>query len=288
MTTTEGAATSSPEKSPSELKGEFDDEVEDATLMLDYAVSHGVLSSDGKKLDDLLVDAIKAAQDLAEGHELPSAADRSKFQKAYRDLAQFLAPVTAETLKATSSEHVVRSWLTPRQAKPLAVLWSRKLGAWTLLFVVVALTGSFLEYSYGPAPDRGFLARGELPTFEQAVQLVLYLLVPFTYGAIGACLYLLKACQFYIHSRQFDPLRISEYYNRMILGGVSGGMIVLLVEQISTGASDTGETATKLSAAALGFLAGYNNDLLFSAIERISNAILPKVGIETVQREKRR
>jgi len=288
MTATEGAAPSTPEKSQSELKAEFDDEVEDATLMLDYAVSHGVVSSDGKKLDDLLVDAIKAAQDLAEGHALPSGADRSKFQKAYRDLAQFLTPVTAETLKATSSDHAIRSWLAPRQPKPLAVLWSRKLGAWTLLFVAIALTGSFLEYTYGPSPDQGFHARGGFPSFEETVQLVLYLLVPFTYGAIGACLYLLKACQYYIHTRQFDPLRISEYYNRMILGGVSGGMIVLLVEQISTNGADTQETATKLSAAALGFLAGYNNDLLFSAIERISNAILPKVGIESVQRDKRR
>ena len=42
----------------------------------------------------------------------------------------------------------------------------------------------------------------------------------------------------------------------------------------------------QLSSAALGFLAGYNTDFLFTAIERVSAAILPKVGIDTVQKAK--
>jgi hypothetical protein len=32
--------------------------------------------------------------------------------------------------------------------------------------------------------------------------------------------------------RQFDPRRIPEYYNRMILGAVSGGMIVILLASL--------------------------------------------------------
>ena len=40
----------------------------------------------------------------------------------------------------------------------------------------------------------------------------------------------------------------------------------------------------QLSSAALGFLAGYNTDFLFSTIERVMAALLPKVGIDSVQR----
>ena len=31
------------------------------------------------------------------------------------------------------------------------------------------------------------------------------------------------------------------------------------------------------------FVAGYNSDFLFSALERVSAAILPKVGLDTVR-----
>jgi hypothetical protein len=105
-------------------------------------------------------------------------------------------------------------------------------------------------------------------------------MVPFTYGAIGACVALLKVCQAYIHMRQFDPRRIPEYHNRMILGAVSGGMIVILAGHLM---GDQGGEI-KLGEAALGFLAGYNSDLLFSAIERISTAILPRFAPDSSQR----
>lgn len=85
----------------------------------------------------------------------------------------------------------------------------------------------------------------------------------------------------YIQRHEFDPKRILEYYSRILLGVVSGGMVVLLVENLS----GDGNQTYHLSAAALVLLAGYNTDFLFSAIERIAAAILPKVGPETVQRQ---
>jgi hypothetical protein len=50
--------------------------------------------------------------------------------------------------------------------------------------------------------------------------------------------------------------------------------------------SGDGGTTIQLSAAALGFLAGYNTDFLFSTIERVMAALLPKVGIDSVQKAK--
>ena len=66
--------------------------------------------------------------------------------------------------------------------------------------------------------------------------------------------------------------------NRILLGMVSGGAIVLLYD---TGTDDT----LKISAAALGFVAGYSSDLLFNAVERVTAAILPKVGLDTLKKD---
>lgn len=259
-------------------KSSFDAEVADATLMLNFAIANGVSGPNNAKLSDAIIEAVKQAQDLAGKNEPPNAEERAKFEIAYRDLALFLHPVTAETLKATTDIFGIRSlFVTPWAAKSRAIVWSRKLTAWTLLFVALALIGEWFESVYGELPE--FSAIDVLPSFGQGLQVTLHILVPFTYGAIGACIFLLKTSHSYIHKRQFDPLRIPEYYSRMILGAVAGGMIVVLVRQV---AGDDG-AAISLSAAALGFLAGYNNDLLFAAIERISNALLPKIGWESIQ-----
>lgn len=261
-------------------KARFDEEVGDATLLLDFAIATGFATADGRKVDDELVNAIKLAQDLVGKPDLPSAEDRAAFERAYRDLARLLTPVTADTLKATSDEYGRRTYLAPLGQKSIAIIWSRKLSGWTILFVVIALFGNWLEEVYGPLPQGGQQALDTYPPFLQGLQFLLQILVPFTYGAIGASVYLLKAVQYFIHTRQFDPLRITEYYNRMILGAVSGGIIVILVDEVA----GDGDTVIKFSAAALGFLAGYNTDLLFGAIERISNALLPKIDLTTIRR----
>jgi hypothetical protein len=278
------SAADSPQSDPKAepLPAGFIAEVADATMVLDYAIANGVLGPNNQKLDDGLITAIKNAQDIVAKGAATSAAERTLFEVAYRDLALFVSPVTAETLKATSESFAIKSlFFTLLGPRPIAIVWSRKLSTWTLIIIAAALIGNWITEVQGPIPELSDRDPVNFPTRTQGTQIFFELLVPFTYGAIGACVSLLKACQAFIHMRQFDPRRIPEYYNRMILGSVSGGMIVLLVNQIS---GDDG-TQIKLSAAALGFLAGYNNDLLFSAIERISNAILPKVGIDSVRRD---
>ena len=42
---------------------------------------------------------------------------------------------------------------------------------------------------------------------------------------------------------------------------------------------------SSLSSAALGFIVGYNNDYLFEMIKRIAEALLPKIGLDSVRRE---
>ena len=256
----------------------FWDEVLDAKLVLEFAVASGFKTADGRKLDDATIAAIKKAEDVAAPDKLPGLGDRTEFEKAYRDLTLLVAPITAETLRATSDDHPVRSWITLRlRVLPEAKMLFWKLMFWTIFFVVIAFAGS-LSKAIGsiPAP-----ATTSALTWSDLLKLFLAIIEPFTYGGIGACAYLLKASIGYIQRREFDPRRELEYYSRILLGVVSGGMVVLLVENLS----GNGNQTYHLSAAVLGLLAGYNTDFLFSAIERITAAILPKVGPETVQRQ---
>jgi hypothetical protein len=111
---------------------------------------------------------------------------------------------------------------------------------------------------------------------------IVELLVPWAYGGLGSCVYLLKSAHVFIHQRTFDLRRKPEYFNRILLGTIAGGAIILFVNQII---SDDG-SVVRLSSAALGFLAGYSTEFLFNTIERVISAILPKVGIDTVARQR--
>jgi hypothetical protein len=95
-----------------------------------------------------------------------------------------------------------------------------------------------------------------------------------------ACVYLLRSAHIHIHQRSFDVRRKPEYLNRILLGTMAGGAIMLFVNEVM----NDNDEIIHLSAAALGFLAGYNTDFLFNSIERVAAALLPKVGIDTAQK----
>ena len=123
----------------------------------------------------------------------------------------------------------------------------------------------------------------ELTVIERLLELLyrsLKYLEPFLYGALGAFVYILRVSEDKLHTREFDPARAAEHVNRLVLGTLSGGSIILFISQIPT---EEG-SFIHIGAAALGFLAGYSVDFLFQTVDRVINAILPKVGIETIQR----
>ena len=178
-------------------------------------------------------------------------------------------------------EYGDRGWyfwrLFGRQKYSVASIWSQHLWMVTsMVFLFIAFTEtldrSMVHVSLDEETDQ-WLQR--LALLSQ----VLNSLNRFAYGALGACVYLLRTLHVFMYQREFNRDRIPEYWNRILLGLVSGGAISLFVDSLTT---DNG-TVT-LSEAALAFLAGYNSDFLFRAVERIVEAILPKVGIDSVRR----
>ncbi len=221
------------QKPDQQTKDAFSNEIRDAAALLEFAVAQG------RSLDPTLIPRIKQSQGyLAEGAPWPSDKDRSDFESAYRDLAQAMQPVTAASLRATE--------YLPWKGSP-ANHFSRR-----LYFVVFLCAAAIVAAQLLPA--------NRYPNLHNAV----VLLVPFIYGLVGALTYLLRSAQSYIADRSFDLYRRPEYYNRMVLGFLAGGIVKLFPGQASTGTD------------ALSFLVGYNTDYLFQLIERLAQAIFPK------------
>jgi hypothetical protein len=260
------------------------DEVRDALSLLNYVVSTGAKQADGSGLSlDVMAAIKKFAADLglpddatdrdrararrresAQDIVVP-AADWIAFETNYYALSVFTAPVTAETLRNTEQLRDGEIGRSPAQR------FTTQLWFWTLAFALLIVWGEWGLQWYGESISGD---AGLFNLFLQSASIV----QPYLYGGLGACAYLLRSAHRYIHERTFDMRRNSEYFNRILIGAVSGGAIVLFVSQIS----DEDGNVVRLSSAALGFLAGYSNDFLFNVIERIIQAILPKVGINTV------
>jgi hypothetical protein len=254
----------------------FRREVDDARLMLDFAVSSGFKSADDRKVPDEIILAINRAEDLLATEGGPAAPARAELEKAYRDLSLLVAPVTADSLKATSQAYGSPSWISLYLTKlpdSYVVFW--KLVFWSCVFVLISFAGNL----FNPTPPLkvpAFIGDGD---GVELVKRLLSMLEPFTYGGIGACACLLKTAMRYILNREFDTRRMLDYYCRIVLGVVAGGVVVILIAELSVAEALPGAATGNglpISAKALGLLAGYNTGFLFNAIERLAAAILPK------------
>lgn len=256
--------------------------VRDALLLLEYAEQSGFRREDGTSVLAETMNAIKGVAtklkifDSSEADGDPgirancriSTSEWVAFEVAYRQVSELLQPITAKTLRDTEA---VGKW-RPNNMSP-AQSFARWLWVVAIVYAAVVVGGEWGMSHYGPVME------GEAGPENSWMQLV-QILIPYAYGGLGSCVYLLRSAHQYIYERTFDIRRKPEYMNRVLLGTISGGAIILFAEHVS--ADDDG--VINLSSAALGFLAGYSTDFLFSTIERIISAILPKVGLDTVRK----
>lgn len=230
----------------------------DALYLADYAVENDSLP------EDVVVGDLYRMQKEFAGHGWLNKADVDMLARYYASLQRRLAPVTAVSLAATECQGVADCMKTE------AGMHARRM--WTAAFVVVTLiaTLNLGQYVYE------FNASAWAPVWPDgmAVASALYMLAvyaaPFLYGALGACVHILRATERHLRLRTFDPRRIPQHRNRLVLGTLSGGTIVLFVT--ADGGSDA---SLKLTAAAAGFLAGYSIDFLFAILDRILSAVVP-------------
>jgi hypothetical protein len=247
---------------PDDLK-----QIEDAMQLLEFAIASGFKNIDGVQIPAGLAFAIKTTAAATRTDNRLTVQQWTQFEIAYYRLALVLSPITARSLRDTADTG--HWWIL--QVSP-ALRFARSLWIFTLAFATAAILSEVAAIRYGPAMEGIVDWRNTIMQFSQII-------MPYAYGGLGACVYLLRSAHKYIAERSFDLHRKPEYFNRIFLGAIGGGTIILFVDQDL-------QQGIKLSATALGFLAGYSTDFLFSTIERVIGALLPKVGIETVRRFK--
>ncbi|WP_187432147.1 hypothetical protein ROLI_031290 [Roseobacter fucihabitans] len=193
--------------------------------------------------------------------------------EAYQKLQSQFANVTPDTLSATTPEKEGKMQTSPA-GRYLFKLWIT-----VIVMIVMVLLSNFLQF-YHDFNLTDFEEEWEDWDYKvsYAYQFSQYM-EPFVYGTLGALAHMLRVTARTLRDREFDPSRAPEHINRIILGTLSGGAIILFIAQIT----DEDGQLLQISAAALGFIAGYSVDFLFQTIDRIVEAILPQVGLSTVQ-----
>ena len=252
-------------------------QLDDAMTLSGYAVSAGIHTPSGEPLPfgDIGVIQGTAAKlgvfDPPLDGQGPSfsvtASEWIAFEQAYYRLAVAMTPVTAETLAATQATMPGAGGISNLRDRIFGYSPALRFTRWFALVTIA--TGAFviiaecLIYVLGMETDA---------TKYIWQKNFLESLVPWAYGALGSCAFLLRSAHYFIYQRSFDLRRKPEYFNRVLLGAISGGAIILFVNYL---VADDG-TVLHLSSAALGFVAGYSTDFLFNTIERVVAAIFPK------------
>jgi hypothetical protein len=248
-------------------------EVSDALELADFIVKTGARKADGHALAPEILKVINVTAGKIHLFEMASdpvhimASEWTRFELAYHALVEFSCPVTVETLRNTRNTGQGMRHASSAQ-RFTWLLWTL-----TLLFAVIVIASAAVATGADNGTPRSWAAA------LRALNNYVPIIVPWVYGGLGACAFLLRTAHSHIVARSFDVRRKPEYLNRILLGMVSGGAIVLLFNPSSD------DDTVKISAAALGFIAGYSNDLLFNAIECVVAAILPRVGLDTLKKE---
>ncbi len=260
-----------------ERKQQYAANAADARLLLDWALKempHMDTENEAKpvSIPETILDAIAHSEhQIYLGDDL-GPQDIVRLDEALGALSRITMPVSVNTLRHTDSNDTGRS---------LARKFSKKLYwiAGITVFAVIA-TEVILDYSsaFWPTAD----AEDSYSFGWYLALLSLERLEPFIYGALGALAYLLRTAKHFITARSFDVYRIPEYYARLLLGIVSGGAAALLAASVST---DT--VVIELSKGVVGFLAGYSTEFLYRLVERLLEALLPRVDISSMRTARR-
>lgn len=260
------------DKKQASTLGQIDCFVVDLMQLASYAVESGRLP-DQIKLADIYC---AYSQKVEQGIPLTEQ-EIELLQYYYQLLKLELDPVTPTSLRATECGEN-RDAMNTDAGKRVKAMWY-----WAFASLAVILSINLYQYSFEFNSPSWAQANSQVFTTLSLLYWVALALLPFAYGALGASVRLLRVMESRLRDRSFDPRRIPEHRTRWVLGTLSGGVIVMFV---STGG--TGDTSVKLTEAALGFLAGYSIDLLFSLLDNLVSILSPSDKTTSQAKQKAR
>lgn len=233
--------------------------VEDLMRLASYAVESGRLP------DQINLAEIYRAYSHKIEDGLPLSGNEIELLQYYYQLLKIeLDPVTATSLRATECTNGQDPMKT-EAGNRVKTLWYWAFGAMATILAINLYQYVFEFYS----PDWAVKYPESFASLSIGYWIAVSL-APFAYGALGASLRILRVVESSLRNRSFDPRRMPEHRTRWVLGTISGGVIVMLYS--SGGINDS---SVKLTEVALGFLAGYSIDLLFSVLDNLVNILSP-------------
>lgn len=99
---------------------------------------------------------------------------------------------------------------------------------------------------------------------------------PFFWGALGACVYILKKITDAAADNRFDLDKFQGWLTRASLGAVLGGIITFIVDESSFG-------EITLNTTALAFLAGLGTKVVYGGLQRLIQIIGEKMNLESLK-----
>src|SRR5690606_30920782 len=99
---------------------------------------------------------------------------------------------------------------------------------------------------------------------------------PFIWGALGACVYILKRIGDEAASNRFDRDKFRGWGNQALLGAVLGGSITYVINP------DAFSSVT-LSVTAIAFLTGLGTKIVYGALEKLIALLAEKMNLDSIR-----
>jgi hypothetical protein len=181
---------------------------------------------------------------------------------AHSALSALTGDVTSESLK--DSTHV---W---RNAGSIIIT--------TMVIFFSIIAAEVMEIYFEGMPIDG---DSELGLVRWTYEYVLMKMMPFLWGALGSCLFLLKKLSDLMADRTFRKKYFKGASIRIILGAVLGGVIndIIVINDLESGEALVGATVTSVNA--LAFLTGLSVKVVYGALEKLINVLVDKFNLKT-------
>jgi hypothetical protein len=229
--------------------------VNEVTALLNYAAENGI-DPDGNTLAELA----KAVETIRQSQQPPTPADMGSILTLYAKLAQKTDNVNGRTLLGTEQAD-----------SNLKVKFSV-----TLFLVIIAISNEIMAAIFADMPDE---FEGGMLYLVNFRAYILEYLSPFLWGAIGACVYLLKNLYDIAAARKFDSRKQHGWYMRVLLGAIIAGAVYYFFD--FTGVVEEGKA---VSGKAVAFLVGIGVKVVYGGLERLIVLISDKLNLTQVRR----
>lgn len=179
--------------------------------------------------------------------------------KLYTELASITQPVSGQTI------------LDTRHSKGTLI----GIACVSILFLILAVGGrAFSSYLASiPEPEEGIW----LIAFQVQLHLFAHL-EPYLWGAVGACVYLLKALYDIAQAQQFDHTKLQGWWLRVLLGAVLAAVTIDFFDLniILNNEVDYDENI-------IAFIIGLGVKVVYGAFERMVESLASKMNLNAIK-----